>query len=329
MARRTDIARDRAEELVALAQRSGDETLFLEAIHCRWSTASFCGDVSRALADGREGIRHYDPDRHGQLAAAFGGHDPGVCAYVVLALSLAQAGNPREAASSIELGLTLAKRLNQPSTLVHAITNAIITYQIIGDRDAIRGFGSQMADIAGKFNLPLQRSIANFYLAWANAYGEHIQDGLQVMELEFARISHAVPLLQHFAALLASVRLESGHPIQAMELLDPILKTVQEPGVGFYLPEIHRLRGECLLRLDAAQFSEAAREFDTAIAIARQQQSHLLQLRSAISLTHLWTAKGAPENSRPALEEAIGVFDGSDDAPDLAPARKLLSASSC
>ncbi len=63
LSRRTRMARDHAEQLVALARRSGDEALFLEAIHCRWSTAFFRGDIARLLADGREGIRHYDPCR--------------------------------------------------------------------------------------------------------------------------------------------------------------------------------------------------------------------------------------------------------------------------
>jgi class 3 adenylate cyclase len=37
--RKTALARDRARELVILAQRSGDGELLLEAYHCRWSTA--------------------------------------------------------------------------------------------------------------------------------------------------------------------------------------------------------------------------------------------------------------------------------------------------
>ncbi len=45
--RKTALARDRAGELVALAQHSGDEELLLEAYHCRWSTAFFRGDVAR------------------------------------------------------------------------------------------------------------------------------------------------------------------------------------------------------------------------------------------------------------------------------------------
>ena len=44
--RKTALARDRASELVTLAQRSGDSDLLLEAYHCRWSTAFFRGDVA-------------------------------------------------------------------------------------------------------------------------------------------------------------------------------------------------------------------------------------------------------------------------------------------
>lgn len=326
MERRTDVARNRAEELVTLAQRCGDEALFLEALHCRWSTALFCGDVPRALSDSREGIRHYDPERHQRLAVEFGGHDPGVCAHAVLGLSLAQFGDVSAAARSAEQAFSLARRLNQPSSLVHAITNALITHQVIGDRDAIRRFGGQMVDIAGKFNLPVQRSIANFYLAWANARDDRVEDELQVMESEFARVSHATSLSQHFAAVLAGVRLDAGHPQQAIDLLDPVLATVREPGVGFYLPEIRRLRGEALLQLGDGQTAAAASEFESAIAIAKQQRSQLFQLRAALSLARLWAARGAPERGRAPLVEAVDLFEGSSDMPNLAPAREIISA---
>jgi hypothetical protein len=76
---RTALARDRAEELLALGRQSGEGELILEAFHCRWSTALFRGDILGALADGREGLKHYDHERHGGLADEFGGHNPGAC----------------------------------------------------------------------------------------------------------------------------------------------------------------------------------------------------------------------------------------------------------
>ena len=326
LGRRTDIARDRAEELVALAQRSGDETLFLEAIHCRWATARFRGDVSRALADAREGIRQYDPDRHSRLGAEFGGHDPGVCAYSVAASALAELGKPREAIQHVEQALTLAGKLNQPSAVMHAVLNALQTYQIIGDRTAVLALALRMGEIADKLNLTVQRSIASFMSEWAGARGDQLSAGLLAMETEFPRVLSLAPLPEFYAALLAGTRLEVGSAARAIEPLDTILSTVKEPGAGFFLPEIHRLRGECLLQIDGGSFDGAVREFETAIAIAKQQQEHVFRLRAAISLAQVYKAAGMPEKGAGPLREAIDVFDGADDVPDLAPARQLLAA---
>ena len=259
LSRRTAAARDRAEELVALAQRSGDESLILEAIHCRWSTSFFRGDAPRSLSDGREGIRHYDPDRHGRLAAEFGGHDPGVCAHTVIGLALAQMGRMREAAAAIERGLSLARSLNHPNSLAFGFMNAMTTYQIIGDRPAVLRCTSLAIEIADRFNLPPQRSISVFMSGWARAYGEGLADGLGGMETEFARTAGMGPLPQYYACLLAGVRLASGDTARALELLDPIVDSVNEPGVGFYLPEVYRARGECLAAARPAAFGRSRR----------------------------------------------------------------------
>ena len=321
----TATARDRAEELVALARRSGDDALILEAIHCRWSTASFRGDVASALADGREGIRHYNPERHNRLAADFGGHDPGACAYTNVGLSLAQFGCPRRAAEHAEQGIALAETLNHPNSLAFALSAAMRVYQIIGDRAAVLRLASPLAEIADKFDLPPQRSMAIFMSGWANACGDALERGLQTMESEFARASSTNPLPQHCVGMLAGTRLEAGQPAQALEPLDATLNAVKEPDVGFYLPEIHRLRGECLLRLGAANFDEAVSDIEAAIALAKQQQARAFQLRAAISLARAWDTVGAPEKGTAPLQEALDVFGSDDDTPDLAPARQFLS----
>ena len=326
LSRRTAAARDRAEELVALAQRSGDESLILEAIHCRWSTSFFRGDAPRSLSDGREGIRHYDPDRHGRLAAEFGGHDPGVCAHTVIGLALAQMGRMREAAAAIERGLSLARSLNHPNSLAFGFMNAMTTYQIIGDRPAVLRCTSLAIEIADRFNLPPQRSISVFMSGWARAYDEGLADGLGAMETEFARTAGMGPLPQYYACLLAGVRLASGDTARALELLDPIVDSVNEPGVGFYLPEVYRARGECLLRLGPPRLDEAVEAFEAAIAAAKHQHVRAFQLRAAIGLARALGTAGTPEKATTALREVIALFDGSDDPPELAEARQLVSS---
>src|SRR6478609_5181692 len=109
-------SRKRTEELTSLAQRLGDESLLLEAQHCRWSDEFFGGNVPRLLETSEEGIRRYDAKRHAHLAEAFGGHDPGVCALVCHAIGLSLRGLPDQARRTVERTLVLAGSLShQPS----------------------------------------------------------------------------------------------------------------------------------------------------------------------------------------------------------------------
>jgi hypothetical protein len=56
--------------------------------------------------------------------------------------------------------------------------------------------------------------------------------------------------------------------------LDRAIAGIDEPGIGFYLPEIYRLRGECLLTLSRDNKDEARSDFVTARDIARPGRGH-------------------------------------------------------
>jgi hypothetical protein len=146
------------------------------------------------------------------------------------------------------------------------------------------------------------------------------------MESEFQRVSIMGPLPPFYAGLLASVRIEAGQVARALEPLDMMMRTFKEPGVGFFLPEIHRLRAECLLRLDPANFDEAVREFELAIGTAKQQQARVFWLRAAIGLSHACAAKGSQQKGSAPLHDAAGAFSGDDYPAELAIARHILTA---
>ena len=276
-----------------LDEQSGDEALLLEAIHCRWSTAFFRGDIARLLADGREGIRHYDPERHSRLGAEFGGHDPGVCAYVVLGLGLAQFGNIREARDNIDRGVALGERLGNPSSLTFACMNAMTAYEIIGDRNAVARLAQRMMEVADKFNLPPQRSIATFMSGWISACGGDLPEGLQIMESEFARVSSHGPA----SAILCRPACErpAAKPDRSRKRLSRSTRFCgrsRSRASASFLPEIHRLRAECLLRIDPANFDDSDTRIRSGHRTAKQQQARLFWLRAAIGLSRVWTDKG-------------------------------------
>ena len=64
-----------------------------------------------------------------------------------------------------------------------------------------------------------------------------------------AMLTAAGPLPQYYLGLAGEVLLVAGRSAEGLVLLDRAIAAIDEPGVGFYLPEIYRLRGECLLAL--------------------------------------------------------------------------------
>ncbi len=87
--------------------------------------------------------------------------------------------------------------------------------------------------------------------------------------------------------------------------------------------ELHRLRGSFLL---PASENPAAVEnaFNQAIEIARDQQSHSLELRAATSLARLWQGQGKHDEARELLGPIYEWFTEGFDTADLKEAKALL-----
>ena len=196
--RKTALARERAGELVTIAERSGDGDLLLEAYHCRWSTAFFSGYVAAALDDSRIGVETYDMPRHRHLGLAFGGHDPGVCAHVVHAHAVQLSGNPERAQESAAQGLALAEMLDHPFSLAHALHNNSIDVQLIGDRDATFAAAQRAAVLAQKFGLLTYVGSSLLLTGWATAVGSGVIDAARLVDAEIDNATAAGPVPQYY-----------------------------------------------------------------------------------------------------------------------------------
>jgi len=76
------------------------------------------------------GLPLYRRDTHGEQALHYGGHDPGVCGYVVDALIAAVMGYPDQGVSLVHKGVELARELDHPPSLAQALWFAAELYQI-------------------------------------------------------------------------------------------------------------------------------------------------------------------------------------------------------
>ena len=284
LGRKTAVAREQADELVELAQRSGDGDLLLEAYHCRWSTAFFCGDIATSRAFGRIGVETYDMARHRHLGPAFGGHDPGVCAHVIVGLASALSDDAEQVGRAAENAIALCQALDHPFSLAHALYNAAMAHQIGGDRERARQLAERMIALDDKYGFPSYRAGSMLLLAWGRgATGAPSAD----METEIAKAVAAGPNVQYLLGVAGELMLAAGRPERAEALLARALVANQEPDVGFYLAEIWRLRGLCLLALDRANKEKARHAFTAARDIARHQGAIVFERRAVVSLAEL------------------------------------------
>jgi class 3 adenylate cyclase/tetratricopeptide (TPR) repeat protein len=287
LGRKTALARDRARELVVLAERSGDDDLLLEAYHCRWSTSFFRGDVAASLGDGRIGTNTYDITRHRHLGEAFGGHDPGVCAHVVSAMALQMSGDSEQAKESVTRGLALAEVLDHPSSLAHALMNSGMSYGLVTDREATLAVARRLTALTEKYGLLQYRAGSLLLTAWATAIDLGPAEAARLIDAEVDHATAVGPVPQYFLGLAGEVLLAAGRPADGLAHLDRAIAAIDEPGVGFYLPEIYRLRGACLLALDRDSKDEARRAFEAARDTAKRQGAVIFERRADASLAEI------------------------------------------
>jgi len=215
--------------------------------------------------------------------------------------------------------------LNHPHSLAFAAQSGTVFHQLAGDHEALDQLAERVIELADKYNFPPQRAHALLLSGWAHAIGQDSEAGLELMEAEYPRASAVGPFFRYYAALLAEARAKFGKFSEALTVLRSALDTVSEPGIGVFVPELYRLQGLYLLRLDSHNQEEAMRSLQMAVDIAKQQNAVLLQLKAAISMAQAARSISQPKRGLQPLRDLCANLPDGFDAPQLAEAKRLLS----
>ncbi len=125
---------------------------------------------------------------------------------------------------------------------------------------------------------------------------------------------------------LADAEAQAGDADRAVGILDEALATSDRVGHRTFEAELHRVRGEILLKRDPANLAPAEGAFLTAIAVSKQQGTRSFRLRAAISLAKLYRATGRDVESRAALGPALEGFASPPEFPEITEALAVLAA---
>jgi predicted ATPase len=163
-------------------------------------------------------------------------------------------------------------------------------------------------------------------LGWATAQQGDLPQGIQhIREAMNRRKSADIGAVwPWFLTLLAEAEGRLGHVDEGLRSLDEAQDWVRRNEERLYEAEVHRIRGELLLRRQAPDPAGAEKCFAEALAVAREQEAKSWELRAATSLARMWNERNRREDARALLEPIFSWFTEGFDTADLQDAQSLL-----
>jgi len=290
-------------------------------------TCWFAGEYRDAHDHLERALSLFRPGRDDDLAFRFG-WDAGVAAMASHAFASWPLSEVDRAVSLIDRMETRAAGLNHVGTLAFGKMYAALFELMRGDHARAAPNASELARLARDHDLNLWRAFGVFLEGWANAAGGAIGEGLEGMRrgVEQLREQNVLGFDGLLKIALAEAEARSGDPDRAVAILEEALVTVDRLGFRAFEAELHRARGEILLKRDLANPASAEDAFLAAIAIAKRQATRSFELRAALSLAKLYQSTNRPVEAHAALALALDGFAPTPAMPEIAEAQALLAA---
>lgn len=316
-------ARPISEELLTLAGHAQDDGLRLQAHRASGILALHTGGFADALRHCDAGLALYDPVRHRAHVAHYW-MDPGVGCLCYGAWALMCLGQPERAVQRVSQALALARESTHDFSLAYAVFFAAVVHHLRRESEPARVHAQALLDLSRDKGFPVLQAWGTLLLGCALAHEGRAAEGCTLVREAHhathsagARVSRSASLAE-----LASVCLHAGQTAPGLAAVDEGLAFVEQSDERFYEAELLRVRGELRLQAGAPE-AAALDDFTQALAVARQQQGRLWELRAATSLARLQRRQGRSALALAALREVLQPWTEGLQTPDLVEARAL------
>ena len=318
--------RERADNLLQLARSIGDAELVLQAHHCQWATLFMLGEQEACCRHIEEGLKLYDPEEHFSHSGVYGGHDAKVCALGEAGLSFCLRGYPDQALRHAEAALEWARQLNHAGSLAHALDYAVMLSRYRRDVRVVLRHAEDMIRFSEEQELVDHGVKGRFFRGYALAHFGQVDRGLSEMR-ESLDIELRIGTEEDFPVyfeMLAEVAALAGRYDESLRAIEQMAPNVEGKGLRYWSAELHRRHGEVLLARSDDSGTKAEDQFRQALAISREQDAKLLELRALSSLVRLRGKSGKKDSPYKALCALVSSFPEQRETSDLMESKALL-----
>jgi class 3 adenylate cyclase/predicted RNase H-like nuclease len=287
-------------------------------------TCLFQGDLTEARIHLEEALRIYDPERDREAKFRFG-TDPGAARGFLAHANwvLGEVGRAREL---IDEAVARAVESDHAPTLAYVYFMKAMFEIFRCDPEAVLSSSQALVDLSREHQMGLYLGWGLQCHGWAGArLGDREAGMTELRQALAAYLAQGNKLFApFFQGALAEREVESQGADGTLSRIDEALVLANQTGEHWTDAFLHHIRGEILLKREAANTAPAEEAFLTAIDIAQQQKARSFELRAALSLARLWRDQGKRENARELLAQVYGWFTEGFDTLDLQEAKALL-----
>ena len=268
----------------------------------------------------------YDGERHRSLAFRYGGADAGVACLMISAWTLWHLGYPDQALKRANEALALAQTPSHPFSLGFAEYFFAVLRQFRGEVRAAQETAESLIALCAEGGFTYWLMLATILRGWTMAAQGRNEEGIALIRegLAGTRATGSELHRPYFLTLLAEAQMQIGRFDDGLNSLAEALAAADRNENRHYETEMHRLRGELLLKQSDSNAPEAHNCFGRAVEIAREQSAKSLELRATMSLARLLDKQSRRDEARAMLTEIYGWFTEGFDTADLIDAKALL-----
>jgi class 3 adenylate cyclase/predicted ATPase len=290
-------------------------------------TEWFAGEFVTARAHVEQALEVFDAERDGGLAIRFG-QDVGVSAMAYSALTLWALGEVALARLRAENMATRTAQIGHVAPAAYGLSHAALFELMRGDHARAAPNAVKLVRLAREHDLPMYGAFGAFLDGWATTAGIATGSGLETMRrgAELLQKQNVLIFDGLLKIALAEAEARAGDADLAVAILDEALATCDRTGHRTFEAELHRARGQILLKRDPADPWPAEEAFLTAIAIAKQQHTRSFELRAALALAKLYHSTARHGEAHAVLAFALAGFSTTPEFPETEEAQEMLAA---
>jgi serine/threonine protein kinase len=315
--------RRRADELMVMAEQSGNPVFLMGAHHLVGVNREFLGDMveaSRVLDRGRE---LHVPSQHLAYTAMYG-LDPGMIARAMSSRPLWVLGYPDRALERARETVALARSQRQPMTLGFALLVMQGVHLNRGEAAEAVALGEEVIALCREYEMLQEREWSRSFQGAAFALLGRLEEGIALLTDSLA-VQQAIGsglVRSAFLGVLGDLLRYAGRVDDGLAAVADGFAHAERTLEGGYIAELHRARGQLLQA--KGDLAGAEEELRHALDCAVREQAKSFELRAATALAALLASSGRLADARSVLAPVYGWFTEGRTTMDLVAAETLL-----